>query len=204
LLALGISAEGRISGSMPGNAHHLKTRVARDALRAAGLTPGDGRVDPLDAASEVGDPMQPLAAGIASGALVAGCDVLLAGGCQMLAVAALMQAIGTANAGTGRLAVGTTRWVAHDPHADVPGLARDIDPHLPLLAANLNFATAPDRSLRDYERFIVKEGVGAGGAAIAAVLASGTSLADLHTAIYTAYTEVARSGEAGASLSVKS
>ena len=47
LLALGFDAEGRVSGSMPGNSHALKNRVAQAGLKAAGLKQGDGRADPL-------------------------------------------------------------------------------------------------------------------------------------------------------------
>ena len=181
LLALGYDAEGRVSGSMPGNAHVLKTRVARAALDAAGLMTGDGLRDPLRAVSRVGDPMQPLAAGMAIGAE---CDVLLAGGSQMVAVAALVTALG---ARVDHVAVGTTRWVIDDPSADVVGLIQDVSPDLPLLAANLDFSTSRHAGLGDYERFLVKEGVGAGGACIAALLATGCSLAELHSAIDAAY-----------------
>src|SRR5437763_213573 len=68
LLALGYPAQGRVSGSMPGNAHALKTRVANAALVSAGLAFGEGQLDPLAAVGQVGDPMQPLACGIARGA----------------------------------------------------------------------------------------------------------------------------------------
>src|SRR6266851_5394576 len=75
LLALGYAAQGRVSGSMPGNAHALKHQVASAALVAAGLAFGQGRLDPLAAAAQVGDSMQPLACGIALGATQARCDV---------------------------------------------------------------------------------------------------------------------------------
>lgn len=181
LLALGYAAEGRVSGSMPGNAHMLKTHVARAGLSAAGLAPGDGLRDPLGAVACVGDPMQPLAAGIVIGAE---CDVLLAGGSQMVAVAALVRALGGS---LDQTAVGTTRWVVEDPSADVVGLVRDVSPDLALMAANLDFSASQHAGLRDYEHFLVKEGVGAGGACIAALLASDTSLPELHSAIDEVY-----------------
>ncbi len=193
LLALGVSAEGRVSGSIPGNAHALKREVAGAALRAARLRPGGGRADPLAAAALVGDPMQPLAAGMACGALDIGVDVLLAGGSQMLAVAALMEAL-RGRQTLERLAVGTTRWVGCDPTADVPGLAREVSPSLPLLAVNLNFTESRHPSLRAYEDFLVKEGVGAGGACIAALLATGARLSDLHRTIDAVYAELLGDG----------
>jgi uncharacterized protein (TIGR00303 family) len=186
LLGLGYAAEGRVSGSSPGNAHELKTRVARAALRAANLKPGDGRADPLLAVGRVGDPMQPVAAGVALGAARSGCDVLLAGGSQMVAVAALLQELG-GEAALERVAVGTTRWVVEDPSADVPGLVAEVSGDLPLLASNLDFSASRHIGLREYESFIVKEGVGAGGACIAAALATGATLSDLYAAIDAAY-----------------
>ncbi|MBV9582336.1 MAG: TIGR00303 family protein [Chloroflexi bacterium] len=186
LLALGYAAEGRVSGSMPGNAHLLKSQVAHAALDTAGMAAGDGRADPLQAVRLVGDPMQPLAAGMALGASMAGCDVLLAGGSQMVAVAALVRALGDDSA-LERVAIGTTRWVIADPAADVAGLAREIDPGLAVLAVNLDFSTSRHVGLHAYERFAVKEGVGAGGACIAALQATGESCARLLTVIDEVY-----------------
>jgi uncharacterized protein (TIGR00303 family) len=186
LVALGYAAEGRVSGSQAGNGHALKTRVARRALDVAGLRAGDGRADPVAAVSKVGDPMQPLAAGIALGATQAGCDVLLAGGSQMLAVAALVHAL-HGPAALARMAIGTTRWVVEDPAADVAGLAAEVSPDLPVLAANLNFSGSRHAALGAYEGFLVKEGVGAGGASIAALLATGHAVDRLEAAIDVTY-----------------
>jgi uncharacterized protein (TIGR00303 family) len=186
LLALGVAAEGRVSGSQVDNAHDLKTRVARTALNAANLTVGGGRDDPLKAVSALGDPMQPLAAGIARGAAEAGCDVLLAGGSQMLAVAALIAALHGPDA-LNRIAIGTTRWIVQDPAADIAGLADEIDPDLPVLAANLDFSNSRHPGLRSYEQWLVKEGVGAGGASIAALLATGAPIERLQEAIDATY-----------------
>src|ERR687886_205649 len=186
LLALGYAALGRVSGSMPGNAHALKARVTSTALAAAGLQPGDGRAAPLAAVAALGDPMQPLVAGIALGAASLGCDVLLAGGSQMLAVAALVEAL-HGRAALGRMAVGTTRWIVEDPAADIPGLAAEISADLPLLAANLDFSASRHPGLRAYEQFLVKEGVGAGGACIAALLATAAPIDRLEALIDATY-----------------
>jgi NaMN:DMB phosphoribosyltransferase len=133
--------------------------------------------------------MQPIAAGMAIGATRAGRDVLLAGGSQMVGVAALIRALG-GDAALEHVAVGTTRWVAEDQSADVAGLAREIDPRLALLAANLDFSDSRHAGLHEYERFAVKEGVGAGGACIAALLASGESMARLLVVIDAVYDEL--------------
>jgi NaMN:DMB phosphoribosyltransferase len=65
-----------------------------------------------------------------------------------------------------QVVVGTTRWVAEDPTGDTVGLAQDIG-SVPLLATGLSFATSRYPQLQAYEQGYVKEGVGAGGCAIA-------------------------------------
>jgi NaMN:DMB phosphoribosyltransferase len=104
----------------------------------------------------------------------------------MVAVAALAAAIDGRDV-LERVAIGTTPWVAFDPAADVPALTREVDAALPLMVADLNFGRSRHPGLRQYQQFLVKEGVGAGGACIAALLASGASVADLHDAIDRAY-----------------
>ena len=136
--------------------------------------------------------MQIVAAGMAIAASRSS-GVLLAGGTQMLAVYALAQALALAQGDAGQLrtsvaksstgvneqhslvwhpkqvVVGTTRWVAEDPTGDTVGLAQDIG-SVPLLATGLSFATSRYPQLLAYEQGYVKEGVGAGGCAIAAHL----------------------------------
>ena len=179
LLALGVDAEGRVSSSLGDNAHQLKSRIARRALAVAGLSaPGQAspgverRASVLDILSRVGDPMQPVVAGMVLGAL-AHCPVLLAGGTQMVAVLAA-SAAAAAELGEalpdGLIAVATTRWVVDDPTSDFAGLLAEVAP-VPGIAARLSFARSRHPLLRLYERFLVKEGVGAGGAAVAAMLA---------------------------------
>jgi len=141
--------------------------------------------DPLQLVAAVGDPMQIAAAGMAIAASRR-VGVLLAGGTQMLAVYALAQAL-TQLDGLGvqsipdlddsyslawqptQVVVGTTRWVAEDPTGDTVGLALNIG-SVPLLATDLSFATSRYPQLQAYEQGYVKEGVAAGGCAIAAHL----------------------------------
>jgi len=178
LCGLGLDAWGKVSSSMPGNAHQLKNRIARQALEAAGLGrlprtgPSRGRSpDPLAVVAAVGDPMQPVVAGLTLGALPRA-PVLLAGGSQMVAVVALAAALAEREGcplDFDRLAIATTRWVATDPTADLAGLAGQVG-DVPILASDLSFAASRHAPLRRYEEYLVKEGVGAGGAAIAAAL----------------------------------
>jgi NaMN:DMB phosphoribosyltransferase len=103
----------------------------------------------------------------------------------MLAVAALIHALAGA-AGLERILVGTTRWVIDDPAADVAGLADEIWPDLPVAGVNLDFSASRHAALRAYERGLVKEGVGAGAAAMVALL-RGSDLCTLHAAIDATY-----------------
>jgi uncharacterized protein (TIGR00303 family) len=178
LLALGFKAHGRVSSSMADNAHAIKSRVAHEALTRL---PVAAEFDPLVAVAALGDPMQAAAAGIAAGALGSGTPVLLAGGSQMIAVLALLDRLArTANFDmpADLIAVGTTRWVVDDPTADVVGLMAEVG-QIPLLATGLSFAGSAHAALRRYEDFLVKEGVGAGGAAIAAALAAAVTPTEL-------------------------
>ena len=141
---------------------------------------------PFRVVAAVGDPMQIVAAGITIGAS-SRTGILLAGGTQMLAVYALAEAIAkfgelTESWQPQQIVVGTTRWVAEDPTGDTVGLAGEIG-GVPLLASDLNFAQSRYQQLRVYEEGYVKEGVGAGGCAIASYLYKGWNSGKLLEAI---------------------
>ncbi|MGK7876440.1 MAG: nicotinate mononucleotide-dependent phosphoribosyltransferase CobT [Xenococcaceae cyanobacterium] len=171
LTGLGIAAAGKVNSSHPRCNHSQKWSVVQTGLQGAGFLPVSDRVDPLALVAAVGDPMQIVAAGIAIAASRS-VGVMLAGGTQMLAVYALMRAITGyfgEKAQLEQIIVGTTRWVAEDPTGDTVGLANAIG-GVPLLATGLSFAASRYPNLRAYEQGYVKEGVGAGGCAIAAHL----------------------------------
>ncbi|MCP2732616.1 TIGR00303 family protein, partial [Symplocastrum sp. BBK-W-15] len=141
---------------------------------------------PFRVVAAVGDPMQIVAAGMTIAAS-SRTGILLAGGTQMLAVYALAEAIAkfgelTTSWQPQEIVVGTTRWVAEDPTGDTVGLAREIG-GVPLLASDLNFAQSRYQQLRVYEEGYVKEGVGAGGCAIASYLYKGWNSCQLLEAI---------------------
>ncbi|MEA5421475.1 TIGR00303 family protein [Spirulina sp. CCNP1310] len=168
LLGLGIAAAGKVNSSHPQCNHGQKFALVQTGFAQAGL---ELNPDPLRVLAAVGDPMQCVAAGMAMAASGRG-GVLLAGGTQMLAVYGVAQAIHDYHRipwEPAQIVVGTTRWVAEDPTGDTVGLAEAIGP-VPLLATELNFTDATIPTLRAYEQGYVKEGVGAGGCAIAATL----------------------------------
>jgi NaMN:DMB phosphoribosyltransferase len=95
--------------------------------------------------------------------------VIMAGGTQMAAALAIVKA---SNPNVlDNVAIGTTRWVVADKTSDLKGLVAEIA-DIPILAADLNFGESRFDGLKAYEAGVVKEGVGAGGAAMAAMLKS--------------------------------
>jgi len=166
LLAMGVDAKGKVSSSMPNNPHELKIKTVEEGFKAAGAKFGDFADDPIKAVSTVGDPMQPALAGLVLGA-AARVPVIMAGGTQMAAVLAVVKASNPDI--LDNVAVGTTRWIIADRTADLEGLVAEIA-DVPVLAADLDFSHSRFDGLRAYEAGVVKEGVGCGGASMAAML----------------------------------
>jgi len=195
LLGLGWNAAGKVNSSHPVCNHEQKWRVVKAGLEQWQSQQSQQRGEnqslaPLRLVAAIGDPMQITVAGMAISASRTG-GVLLAGGTQMLAVYALMQALGTAynlDWRSEQVIVGTTQWVAKDPTGDTAGLANLIK--APLVASQLSFATSRYAQLRAYEQGYVKEGVGAGGCAIVSALYGGWKHEQLLTAIETLAGEV--------------
>ena len=186
LTGLGIEAIGKVNSSHPTCNHEQKWQVVQTGLTRAGLIPPDksNPPDPFTVVAAVGDPMQIVVAGMLLTASRRG-GVLLAGGTQMLAVYALARAIAqslTIPWQSANVVVGTTRWVAEDATGDTIGLAETIG-DVPLLATQLSFAESRYAQLRAYEQGYVKEGVGAGGCAIASHLYQGWGQKELLGAI---------------------
>ena len=168
MVAVGVDAWGKVSSAMPNNPHQLKSEVVREALRNAGIEPGSCADDPLAAVSSVGDPVIPAFVGLVAGASKE-VLVIAAGGTQMGAVLSLLK--GLEPDALENVAIGTTRWILEDSSSDLVGLVKQIG-RVPILAAKLDFSQTSAEGLRYYERGFVKEGVGAGGSAIAAMLKS--------------------------------
>jgi len=184
LTALGIEAQGTVNSSHPSCNHEQKWSIVTAGLSKAKLLSNSQMLDPLAVVAAVGDPMQIVAAGMAIAASRQG-GVMLAGGTQMLAVYALIKAIAlhhSVSVQLSNIVVGTTRWVAEDSTGDTVGLARMIG-GVALLATGLSFSTSRYPSFRAYSQGYVKEGVGAGGCAIAFHLKQGWTPTQLLTVI---------------------
>jgi len=188
LAALGIEASGWMSSSMVQCDRQLKQRLVRSGLEACERRGASLPLEPIAAIAAVGDPMQPVVAGAVLGAIGAGMPVLLAGGTQMLVVWELARRLALLGGwpwASDRLVVGTTRWVVDDPAAQITGGAVELARSLgaPLLASRLDLSKSRHGTLRLYEQGYVKEGVGAGGAAIGATLHRGWDSAQMVRAI---------------------
>jgi uncharacterized protein (TIGR00303 family) len=189
LTGLGIDALGKVNSSHPVCNHQQKAEIVAQGLshlqnihdplstlllperfhQRLRLVPAIHH--PIEVVAAIGDPMQIVVAAMAIAASRS-TGVLLAGGTQMLAVAALIEAIGInqhLEINTAQIVVGTTAWVAGDRSGDTVALA-ELIPHIPLISTQLSFATSKYPQLQVYEQGFVKEGVGAGGLAIAASL----------------------------------
>ena len=176
LTALGVEAQGLISGSARKPPQQLKRQLVDQGLESAQLP-----VEPTAQAvlAAVGDPFQAVAAGLLVSARQ---PVLLGGGSQMAAVLALAlasipasQRIGLA----GRAVLGSTAWLAAERISGqvepalgclLDALGQHYGVNLAGMASGVRFQSTEVQPLRDYEDGFVKEGVGAGALLLLAQL----------------------------------
>jgi len=141
--------DARVSSSFIDNPHTVKETIVQAILERYGTTG-----DPLEAVRRTGDPMIAVAAGMA-----AGFDgpVLLAGGTQMLAVAAVLRGLGERVPDPV-----TTVYIRDDESASFARTAAEMgtDP----LYVDPGFGEIGHPGLARYCAGEVKEGMGAGGA----------------------------------------
>ena len=146
----------RVSSSLPENPTCLKSEAVSEGLAASGLDPGDAGGDPVRAVRTMGDPVLAAAAGFSVGALETGTDVVLGGGTQFLAAAALVRHAGA----TRPLTLATTSFLADD----VPSLSKmTAAVGVDLSVADPGFEGRTERALSRYVAGEAKEGAGMGG-----------------------------------------
>ncbi|MDD1701531.1 MAG: TIGR00303 family protein [Methanoregula sp.] len=140
-----------VSSSFVQNPLDLKEGLCREVV-----TGMDSRVslDPLETVRYAGDPMIPVAAGIAT---VYTGTLVLAGGTQMLAVCSLLKAMGSAMP-----TVVTTAYVRDDKSANFRELAKMMG--VTVYYVDPGFDQLGHAGLARYCMGEVKEGTGAGGA----------------------------------------
>lgn len=165
--ALGISGRDRMGSSHRHCNHQQKWPIVQQGLEQVRAR-NPGLLHPLEWVAAIGDPMQVVVAGILLAAS-ARSGVLLAGGSQLVVVYQLAKAIAQMESldwNPDAVVLGTTRWLVADSTAGILSLAEEI--HLPLITTQLNLSSSKFAALRAYEQGYVKEGVAAGGCAIAA------------------------------------
>ena len=149
LRALGYPAS--VSSSFADNPVSIKEEICSAALSRIS---SDGIKDPLDIIKYTGDPMMPVALGMIKSYTG---NLILAGGTQMLAVAALSRSLGL------RIPwVVTTCYVRDDQTANVQHLAEQIGVQISYV--DPDFGNLGHSGLARYCKGEVKEGFGAGGA----------------------------------------
>lgn len=157
LLLRSLGYDGSVSSAGPINPLSLKEQIWGAVSSRLGIKEGGLKTCGLEAAAEVGDPMQIAVASFVS-ALPADTEVVLAGGTQMMAVAALLRDCGDDRP----LLVATTKYVAQDKSASFAQYADSLG--VGSYAAPLDFSKSRFTGLAGYEKGYVKEGVGMGGA----------------------------------------
>ncbi len=178
LSGLGINVNGLISGSHRNPPSELKTKLVNQGLKAAKLKRNPSSIDLMAA---VGDPFQPIAVGMLMGARESGQDVLLGGGCQMLAVLSLaLNEIEPEcrSKFVEKVLIGTTSWLVEESlfsskkRYSFIHLMNHVSKHFKVnilgLASGYRFNDCNQKVLRDYELGYVKEGVGAGALSLLA------------------------------------
>ena len=170
LTGFGIDANYKMSSSMPRNPHDLKIHVVKEAIKNQKL---ENLRDPFTIVSSLGDPMIPAVAGIAAGVIQSGSRIMLAGGTQMTAVLAFMSSI---KLSLRNICLGTNSYVIDDGNSDLKYLIRTISPDVPIFSVNPGLDRSTKSGLKMYDKGVVKEGVGSGGALITLLLKSNLSL----------------------------
>ena len=178
LSGLGVNVNGLISGSHRNPPSELKTKLVNQGLKAAKLNKNPSSIELMAA---VGDPFQPIAVGILLGARESGQDILLGGGCQMLAVIALaLNEIEHESRSkfVEKILIGTTSWLVDESLSSSKKrnsfihLTNHVAKHFKVkilgLASGYRFNDSHQKMLRDYELGYVKEGVGAGALSLLA------------------------------------
>jgi uncharacterized protein (TIGR00303 family) len=147
----GLDIPASVSSSFVNNPVALKEAICarvRERIRA------EGTKDPVDIIRIGGDPMLAVAAGMASSFRG---DTILAGGTQMLAVAAVLRELGKRPP-----SVVTTVYVRDDPSAGFAATAGMIGTRV--YYVDPSFGAIGHAGLARYCAGEVKEGIGAGGA----------------------------------------
>ena len=169
MTAMGVLKENLVSSSSPKNPKELKSKLVKEALETAGISPGDYADKPLKAIECFGDPMMPANVGILCGA-AKHVPVIVGGGTQLAAVMAA--AVKLHPEIVGNFMQGTTRWLMNDPNSNMKKIMDCISDRIPILYVNVDYTDSPYEGLQAYEWGYIKEGTGCGGSSVGAIITS--------------------------------
>ena len=155
-LLRGLNLPYRVSSSMPKNPTDIKERVVNAALSRIQMDTH------IDVAAHLADPMILFVTGMLKS--LSSCNVILAGGTQMLAVLALSAKENDHHHTNATLA--TTTYVADDPDISFYKQAELFN--VPVISVQPNLDKSRHAGIRAYTKGFAKEGAGAGGAILAA------------------------------------
>ena len=133
--------------------------------------------------------MMPANIGIIAGAAKT-VPVIVGGGTQMAAVMAAVTKLHPELAGN--YFQGTTRWLMGDPNSSMRKIMDSISKSIPIVYINVDYSDSPYEGLQAYEWGFIKEGVGCGGASVAAVIESSGKITcgDLKEEVHKIYREI--------------
>ena len=157
-----LGRDGRVSSSLLNHPMAMKQEIVDLAMDRCGASFGSMKSDPLRALRELGDPMMPCVLGLLRG--LSGTKTVLAGGTQMAAVLCAADALGLA----GDVSIATTRYIVEDRNASFVETVEELGRKWYMADPGLERSGIP--ALSCYARGSAKEGVGAGGAVLAASL----------------------------------
>jgi uncharacterized protein (TIGR00303 family) len=175
----GFDINAKVSSSIPENPIELKNKIVNDAMNRSKSK------DEYDVVANLGDPMIPIIAGMMSTASQS-CKVLLAGGTQMGAVLSLGHYTGYDE---NNIAIGTTSYIVEDDSANFLDTIKEIA-EIPILSVNPMLENSEISGLKSFSNGFVKEGAGAGGALISAILKTRTNSKELLQGIEEEYTRI--------------
>lgn len=153
--------DGNVSSSFDANPLELKMDIVKKALSRCNAEPGSFKNNVMRAVTEFGDPMMACVLGLLHG-IGSGARVVLAGGTQLAVVLLLAKALGI----EGAFSIATTKYVAEDASANFKDIVEETGWPYYVIDPGLERSKIP--VVQAFSKGFVKEGVGAGGAALLA------------------------------------
>lgn len=167
-LALGYDAREKFSSSFKNAPSGIRARVVDQALSLVNESD-----DLFETLAKVGDNMLIFNAGLLLGLQNRDIPIVLAGGTQMACVLLIVNRILQMMEGeldSSKIALCTTKWVAEDANSDIKALLEMVNFPLNAYYADFDFSLTDHPALKLYDEGEAKEGVGAGGALVYALL----------------------------------